>query len=83
MLERSVLGLIYSFNMLSASTVAVSSVKSFQRRLQNATKKHYKQGMVEWDAVLRTGVREFEPAGIPAIIRVTDVLVSFDLQTLT
>ena len=56
MLGRSILGLIYSFNMLPASVVAAGSVNLFQRRLQNAVKNAYKQGICEWEAILRTGV---------------------------
>ena len=58
MMERSVLGLIYSFNMLPASMLELDSTNVFQRRLQTAVKRAYSDGFVEWGAVLRKGVRE-------------------------
>ena len=58
MMERSVLGLIYSFNMLPASMLELDSTNVFQRRLQTAVKRAYSDGFVEWDALLQKGVRE-------------------------
>ena len=58
MIGRSVLGLIYSFNMLPESLVTMENVSCFQRRLQNGVKNAFRGGVDEWSSVLRTGVRK-------------------------
>ena len=57
MMERSILGLVYSFNMLPAAVVHAKDASTFQRRLQQAVKTAAKQDMRGWEALLRRGIK--------------------------
>jgi hypothetical protein len=58
MMERSILGLIYSFNMLPPAIVHTTNVSAFQHRLQNAVKTAAKRDMLGWEDVLRNGIKK-------------------------
>ena len=66
---RSVLGLIYSFNMLPCHVVAATSVSSFQRFLQNGIKNGHRRGLGNWESLLRTGVRHMSLASYQGMFR--------------
>ena len=57
-LKRSVLSLIYPYNLLPPRTVAHSKVSTFQRSLQNAVKHAYKLGVRNWECILSSGMRQ-------------------------
>jgi hypothetical protein len=57
MMERSVLGLIYSYNALPQHMVDHGTVRIFQRALQNAVKTCAKSGYQDWECLLRQGAR--------------------------
>ncbi|CAE8602818.1 unnamed protein product [Polarella glacialis] len=57
MLERSVLGLIYTYNMLPQHRVNEKSTSGFQRKLQLAVKRLAATGEPNWPHLLRTGIK--------------------------
>ena len=61
-MERSVLGLVYSFNMLPDHVIGVSSVQLFQRLLQNGVKNAVRRGLDNWESFLRSGVKRMSLA---------------------
>ena len=56
-MERSVLGLIHTYNCLPQSVVNMKHVNSFQRKLQQALKNAAKGGLEQWEYVFRRGFR--------------------------
>ncbi len=48
-IKRSVLGLVAVYNMLPASSVALNSVKEFQRALQHIVTERVKMGRGDWE----------------------------------
>ena len=60
-LERSVLGLIYVWNLLPHHVVARKTVRSFQRCLQEAVKRAAQRGIQDWANFLRVGPHKFGP----------------------
>jgi hypothetical protein len=62
MMERSLFGAIYTFNMLPQSVVDAKTTSRFQHELQNAVKALARTQHPEWDTLLRTGVRNMSGA---------------------
>ena len=56
-MERSVLGLMCSYNALPASVVQLKTPKTFQRALQKAVKTCASSGSSNWEALLKLGAR--------------------------
>ena len=56
--QRSLLGMIYVYNMLPESTVASMSVSAFQRKLQNCIKRLAESKLPSWSSFLDDGVRK-------------------------
>jgi len=57
MMERSVLGLIYTYNSLPQAMVDISKIASFQRALQHGLKNAARKGAANWDLFLRNGLQ--------------------------
>jgi hypothetical protein len=55
--ERSVLGLIYSWNALPSQVVEHKALKVFQRALQRGVKACARSGCPQWPTLLREGAR--------------------------
>jgi hypothetical protein len=58
MMQRSLFGLIYTYNMLPQPVIDAKSVSSFQKLLQNAVKSAARREHVSWKVLLRSGVRD-------------------------
>lgn len=59
--QRSVLGLVYTYNMLPQAVVDAKNVHLFQRKLQNSLKKLASHHVSEWPSFFNAGVRTFSP----------------------
>ena len=57
MMERSVLGLVYTYNCLPLKVVDLKDVHHFQHALQNAVKACARSGNSGWEALLKEGAR--------------------------
>ena len=55
--QRSLLGMVYVYNMLPQSVVESQSVSSFQRKLQNCIKKLAKSKFPSWSSFFDDGIR--------------------------
>ena len=56
-MERSVLGLIHTYNALPQRVVSSKTVPAFQSAVQNGLKRHCQSGIPTWLDLLRTGAR--------------------------
>ena len=59
--QRSVLGLVYTYNMLPQAVVDAKNVHLFQGKLQNSLKKLAQHHVLEWPSFFNTGMRKFSP----------------------
>ena len=59
MFQRSLLRLIYAYNLLPQHAVDYTNVKSFQRSLQRALKTCLETGVEDWSSLFTLGVRNF------------------------
>ena len=57
MMGRSVLGMVYSFNMLPQAVVDAKTVSASQRCLQQGVRHAARTGALRWEGVLRNGVK--------------------------
>jgi len=57
MMERSVLGIIYTYNLLPQHVVGSIKVSTFQRKLQMAVKQAAKLGVCNWASLFRSGIK--------------------------
>ena len=57
MMERSVLGLVYTYNCLPQKVVDLKDVHHFQHALQNAVKACARSGNSGWERLLKEGAR--------------------------
>jgi hypothetical protein len=57
MVTRSVLGLVYVYNLLPQHVVDCTSVSAFQKKLQGGVKAAARAGHERWDELLRSGVK--------------------------
>ena len=57
-LQRSLVGLIYPYNLMPQSVVDADSLSKFQKSLQNAVKNACLRDILHWETVLSTGARE-------------------------
>ena len=60
--ERSIFGLVYTYNLLPQSVVNVTDVPEFQRALQQAACRACNTGMPSWPLLFRHGVRRLAVA---------------------
>ena len=56
-LERSIFGLIHTYNLLPQHVVDSLSVKTFQRKLQGAVRNLVERDTLVWPTFLKSGVR--------------------------
>ena len=67
-IKRSVLSLVYPYNLLPPSVVALKTVSRFQRALQSAVKKACKcSSTTEWESTLNLGVRRMTVSQFQAL----------------
>ena len=59
-MERSVLGLVYTYNALPQRVVDLTSVKMFQRKLQLGLQQLAHKGDPSWNDLWRTGVKSMQ-----------------------
>jgi hypothetical protein len=57
MMERSVLGLVYTYNSLTQRVVDLKDVSRFQHALQDAVKACARAGSSDWELLLKQGAR--------------------------
>ena len=57
LMERSILGLIYTYNCLPTRVVELRTVSAFQRVLQNAIKYAVRRDLPDWQLFFKHGVR--------------------------
>ena len=67
MMERSVLGLIYAYNVLPQRVINAKSVKLFQRKLQNAVKQAAKQNSESFTDLFRSGIKSMRVSSFQSL----------------
>ena len=69
-LERSVYGLIYTFNSLPAAVVEDPDTSGFQRKLQHAAKKCLSNAKVSWKLLMTEGILKLSLQEFHAVFNV-------------
>ena len=67
MMERSVLGLIYTYNLLPEYVVGSGSISTFQRKLQNGLKQAAELDAGDWQFLFRAGIKQMSVTSFQAL----------------
>ena len=67
MMERSVLGIIYAYNLLPQCVVDSLNVSTFQGNLQNALKQAARLERRHWQVLFRGGIKQMSVGSFQAL----------------